>query len=144
MLYTKLRPRFKPPPSGRDAAHPLRERRQTRRGAAPGPQRPSAAPRPRPDAQPAPHVPRAYRPVGPDVAAVAQLEEVAEAEREGGGGQQQGQRVADGGPLQQAAAHLQQAQHRLALSRHRSPTVNRYRAPRGRALQPAGPAPALG
>lgn len=104
----------------------------------------TAAPRPRPDAPPAPRVPRAYRPVGPDVAAVAQLEEVAEAEREGGGGQQQGQRVADGGPLQQAAAHLQQAQHRLALSRHRSPTVNRYRAPRGRALQPAGPAPALG
>lgn len=104
----------------------------------------TAAPRPRPDAPPAPRVPRAYRPVGPDVAAVAQLEEVAEAEREGGGGQQQGQRVADGGPLQQAAAHLQQAQHRLALSRHRSPTVNRYRAPRRRALQPAGPAPALG
>lgn len=45
MFYTKLRPRFKPPPSGRDAAHPLRERRQTRRGAAPGPgpQRPLRA-----------------------------------------------------------------------------------------------------
>lgn len=58
---------------------------------------------------------------------VAQLQQVAQAEDEGGGGQRQGQGVADGHPLQQRAADLQQAQHRLtangrpAASREPSP-----------------------